>query len=154
MVSFGMLFAFALAITSRSLLLFAGSGPPSFTAITISRPIMVKILPFLASFFSFLCLILANLECPDMFILSFFSVSANLCFSVKPLIKYITFPDIRQESGKDSHQPYVSRSRLIFRASSTEASCSLFRWQILSFSLRLSMVRSCSSRITESRMIP
>ena len=37
-VSFGILFAFAFAITSRSLLLFAGSGPPSFTATAISRP--------------------------------------------------------------------------------------------------------------------
>lgn len=42
------------------------SGPPSFTATAISLPIMVKIFPFAASFFSFLCLIFANLECPDI----------------------------------------------------------------------------------------
>ena len=58
----------ALAIISRRRLLLAGSGPPSFTATAISRPIIVKIFPFAASFFSFLCLILANLECPDILI--------------------------------------------------------------------------------------
>ena len=52
-VSFGMLFAFAFAITSRRRLLLAGSAPPSFTATAISRPITVKILPFAESFFSF-----------------------------------------------------------------------------------------------------
>ena len=67
MVSFGMLLDFAFAITSRNLLLLEGSElPPSFTATAISLPIFVKIFPFAASFFSFLCLILANFECPDM----------------------------------------------------------------------------------------
>ena len=61
MVSFGMLLDFAFAITSRNLLLLEGSElPPSFTATAISLPIFVKIFPFAASFFSFLCLILAN----------------------------------------------------------------------------------------------
>ena len=79
-------FAFAFAITSRSLLLFAGSGPPSFTATAISRPITVKILPFAASFLSFLCLILANFECPDIFnspsflLLSSFGFSTSVIF--------------------------------------------------------------------------
>jgi hypothetical protein len=66
MVSFGMLLDFALAITWANLELLAGSAPPSFTATAISLPKMVKILPLAASFFSFLCLIFANFECPDM----------------------------------------------------------------------------------------
>ena len=37
------------------------------TAITISRPITVNTLPFFASFFSFLCFMFANFECPDIF---------------------------------------------------------------------------------------
>ena len=36
------------------------------SAIASSRPIFVNIFPFAASFFSFLCLILANFECPDI----------------------------------------------------------------------------------------
>ena len=65
-VSFGMLLALAFAMTVASLKLLAGSGPPSFTATAISRPMIVKILPLAASFFSFLCLIFANFECPDI----------------------------------------------------------------------------------------
>ena len=65
-VSLGILFDLALAITSLSLPLLAGSGPPAFTATAISLPIIVNIFPFAASFFSFLCLILANFECPDI----------------------------------------------------------------------------------------
>ena len=42
MVSFGMLFAFAFAIISRSLLLLAGSGPPSFTVIGREIAVAVK----------------------------------------------------------------------------------------------------------------
>ncbi len=72
MVSLGMLLAFALAITWASLKLFAGSGPPSFTATAISLPMIVKIFPFAASFFSFLCLIFANFECPDISLCPFF----------------------------------------------------------------------------------
>ena len=66
-LSFGMLFAFAFAMTSRNLLLLSGSGPPSLTATAISLPMTVKIFPFFASFFSFLCLMFANLLCPDVF---------------------------------------------------------------------------------------
>ena len=72
----GILFALAFAITSRSLLLLAGSAPPpSLTATASSRPIFVKIFPFAASFFSFLCLMLANFECPDMVYSPLFSFS-------------------------------------------------------------------------------
>ena len=65
-VSFGTLLALAFAITSRSLELLLGSAPPSLTATAISLPITVNILPLAASFFSFLCFILANFECPDI----------------------------------------------------------------------------------------
>ena len=65
-VSLGMLLAFAFAITSLNFPLLLGSGPPALTATAISRPIIVKIFPFAASFFSFLCLIFANFECPDI----------------------------------------------------------------------------------------
>ena len=67
MLSFGMFAAFALAMTSFSLLFCAGSAlPPAFTAITISRPILVKILPFAASVLAFLFLMVDHLLCPDM----------------------------------------------------------------------------------------
>lgn len=45
----GILLAFALATTSLSLLLFAGSAPPSFTATAISLPRIVKIFPLAAA---------------------------------------------------------------------------------------------------------
>ena len=151
MVSLGMLFAFAFAMTSLSLLLLAGSGPPSFTAITISRPIIVKIFPFFASFFSFLCLILANFECPDIFFSPHFSCGNKPLFSFPGGIIYqniALFPFFVKTA--DCAPDYVGSSRLIFRASLTWASRSGRRWQILSFSLLLSIVRICSSRITES----
>ena len=66
MFSFGILLAFAFAITSRSLPLTVGSLPPSRTAIAISRPIFVKTLPRSASALPFLCLIFAHLEWPDI----------------------------------------------------------------------------------------
>ena len=53
MLSLGMLLYFALAMTSRSLALSAGSGPPALTAMAISRPILVKILPRAASVLPF-----------------------------------------------------------------------------------------------------
>jgi hypothetical protein len=43
-LSLGMFAAFAFCITARSFALLSGSGPPSFTAITISFPIRVKAL--------------------------------------------------------------------------------------------------------------
>ena len=98
MVSLGILFAFALAMTWASLKLLAGSGPPSFTATAISLPIMVKIFPFAASFFSFLCLIFANFECPDIFfyrpffrfpIISFFLLLFNLGLTLQKRFFYL-----------------------------------------------------------------
>ena len=74
-------------ITCASLKLLDGSGPPSFTATAISLPIIVKILPFAASFFSFLCLILANFECPDITLSSLFLVFS----SVKLFICFVCF---------------------------------------------------------------
>src|SRR5699024_6266346 len=66
MFSLGMFAALALATTSFNLLLVFGSGPPSRTAMAISRPILVNILPRCASVFSFLCLMVDHLLCPDM----------------------------------------------------------------------------------------
>ena len=49
----------------------------SLTAIVISLPILVKTFAFCASVFSFLCLMLLHLLCPDIFIYLFFN---NFCF--------------------------------------------------------------------------
>src|SRR5262245_15250569 len=66
MLSAGMLTDLALstAVLRRGLEL--GSPPPIRAAIDISRMILVKILPRLASRAPFLCLMEAHLECPDM----------------------------------------------------------------------------------------
>ena len=67
MLSFGMLFAFAFAMQSRRRELKSGlAEPPSLIAIAISRPILVKILAFLASFAPLRLAMLFHFECPDM----------------------------------------------------------------------------------------
>src|SRR5687768_14341808 len=66
MLSAGMLTLFALSTAVRRRGLEATSPPPMRAAIDISRMILVKILPRLASRAPFLCLIDAHLECPDM----------------------------------------------------------------------------------------
>src|SRR5690606_5405611 len=66
MFSMGMLTARAFSMASRSRPLAAGSGPPSRAATVICRDSLVNILPRRASSFSFLCLMLAHLECPAM----------------------------------------------------------------------------------------
>src|SRR5688572_24649326 len=66
MLSAGMLTLFALSTAVRRRGLEAGSPPPMRAAIDISRMILVKIFPRLASRAPFLCLIDAHLECPDM----------------------------------------------------------------------------------------
>ena len=66
MLSAGMFtdLAFSTAVRNRGLEL--GSPPPMRAAIDISRMILVKILPRLASRAPFLCLMEAHLECPDI----------------------------------------------------------------------------------------
>src|SRR5690606_3644246 len=64
MFSMGMFTARALSMAKRSRLLAAGSGPPSRAATVIWRDNLVKSLPRRASSFSFLCRMLAHLECP------------------------------------------------------------------------------------------
>src|SRR6266571_6726331 len=66
MLSAGMLtdLAFSTAVRRRGFEL--GSPPPRRAAIDISRMILVKILPRLASRAPFLCLMEAHLECPDI----------------------------------------------------------------------------------------
>ena len=49
--------------------LLSGLEPPSRTAIAISRPILVKILPRAASALPFLFLIFAHLEWPDILVI-------------------------------------------------------------------------------------
>src|SRR5699024_2383631 len=67
MLSLGMLFAFAFAMQSRRRALNSGfAEPPSLMAIAISRPILVKIFAFFASFAPLRLAILCHLECPDM----------------------------------------------------------------------------------------
>src|SRR5699024_284033 len=62
-----MLFALALAMQSRRRALKSGfAEPPSLMAIAISRPILVKIFAFFASFAPLRLAILCHLECPDM----------------------------------------------------------------------------------------
>src|SRR6185436_14398773 len=66
MLSAGMFtdLAFSTAVRRRGL--EPGSPPPRRAAIDISRMILVKILPRLASRAPFLCLMEAHLECPDI----------------------------------------------------------------------------------------
>src|SRR2546425_10476884 len=66
MLSAGMFtdLAFSIAVRRRGFEL--GSPPARRAAIDISRMILVKILPRLASSAPFLCLMDAHLECPDM----------------------------------------------------------------------------------------
>src|SRR5712691_8886777 len=66
MLSAGMLtdLAFSTAVRRRGF--ESGSPPPTRAAIDISRMILVKILPRLASRAPFLCLMDAHLECPDI----------------------------------------------------------------------------------------
>src|SRR6266480_2775537 len=66
MLSAGMFtdLAFSTAVRRRGLEL--GSPPPIRAAIDISRMILVKTLPRLASRAPFLCLMDAHLECPDI----------------------------------------------------------------------------------------
>src|SRR5439155_19720669 len=69
MLSAGMFtdLAFSTAVRRRGFEL--GSPPPRRAAMDISRMILVKIFPRLASRAPFLCLIDAHLECPDIGIL-------------------------------------------------------------------------------------
>src|SRR5687768_10483418 len=66
MLSAGMFTLLALSTAVRRRGLEATSPPPMRAAIDISRMILVKIFPRLASRAPFLCLIDAHLECPDM----------------------------------------------------------------------------------------
>src|SRR6185295_11711719 len=66
MLSAGMFTALAFSTAVRRRGLEPGSPPPMRAAIDISRMILVKILPRLASRAPFLCLMEAHLECPDI----------------------------------------------------------------------------------------
>src|SRR4051794_22270614 len=69
MLSFGMLTSRALSIAYRSLRLASGSPPPWRAAMMIARLSLLNSLPRLASIAPFLCLIVAQCECPDILIL-------------------------------------------------------------------------------------
>src|SRR3979411_3370 len=66
MLSAGMVTSRALVIARRRRKLAVASPPPSLAATAISRAILVKMAPFLASVAAFLCLIVDHLGCPDM----------------------------------------------------------------------------------------
>jgi hypothetical protein len=66
MLSAGMFEPLALSTAVRRRGLLSGSPPPMRAAMVISRMILVKSLPRLASSAPFLCLIECHLECPDM----------------------------------------------------------------------------------------
>src|SRR5713226_6109360 len=66
MLSAGMLTLFAFSTAVRRRGFEPRSPPPMRAAIDISRMILVKIFPRLASSAPFLCLMEAHLECPDM----------------------------------------------------------------------------------------
>src|SRR5262245_53360907 len=66
MLSAGMFTDLALSTAVRRRGLALGSPPPRRAAIVISRMILVKIFPRLASRAPFLCLMEAHLECPDI----------------------------------------------------------------------------------------
>src|SRR5215467_3048534 len=70
MLSAGMFSALAAAMAVRRRGLVSGSPPPDLAAMVISLMRRVKILPRLASSAPFLCLIVAHLEWPDMWITS------------------------------------------------------------------------------------
>ena len=59
-LSFGMFADFAFCITCLSLELVSGFGPPSLTAITISFPILVKVLDIFDHRFNFLAFLNSN----------------------------------------------------------------------------------------------
>src|SRR5579859_7996888 len=65
MLSFGMLASRARSIADRRRMLLAGSPPPSFAAMMISRASLLKTLPRCWSTLPFLILMLCHLECPD-----------------------------------------------------------------------------------------
>src|ERR1041384_5435518 len=69
MLSAGILASRASSIALRRRGLESGFPPPILEAIVISRIILVKSLPRLASAMPFLCLIPAHLECPDMVVI-------------------------------------------------------------------------------------
>ena len=62
-------------------------------ATAISLPMTVKNLPFAASFFSFLCLMFENFECPDIFFTSFLlfhtTNKAALCLSALSFLRML-----------------------------------------------------------------
>src|SRR5713101_8287703 len=66
MLSAGMLTDLALSTAVRRRGLEPGSPPPRRAAMDISRMILVKIFPRLASSAPFLCLMECHLECPDI----------------------------------------------------------------------------------------
>src|SRR5262245_38893188 len=66
MLSAGMLEALALSTAVRRRGLLSGSPPPRRAAIVISRMILVKSLPRVASSAPFLCFMECHLECPDI----------------------------------------------------------------------------------------
>ena len=65
-LSLVMLLARAFESANFKRILPVGSAPPIFTAIVISRLILVVIAPRIASFAPFLRLMFAHFECPDI----------------------------------------------------------------------------------------
>src|SRR2546421_7541918 len=66
MLSFGMLTERALSMAYRSFRFIAGSPPPWRAAMMMARLSLLNSLPRLASIAPFLCLMVAQWECPDM----------------------------------------------------------------------------------------
>src|SRR5689334_8526983 len=66
MLSLGMLTWRALSMAYRSLRFIEGSPPPWRAAMMIARLSLLQSLPRLASMAPFLCLMVAQWECPDM----------------------------------------------------------------------------------------
>src|SRR3954471_7689498 len=67
MLSLGMDASLALRIASSNAGLPTGSPPPSRAATMIARVSLEDCLPRLESTIAFLCLMLAHLECPDIY---------------------------------------------------------------------------------------
>src|SRR5690554_7861979 len=78
-LSFGIFTALAFWITARNLEFASGSGPPSFTAITMSFPILVKALDMADQRFIFLAFL--NSKALPIFLtaLNYSFGSINLC---------------------------------------------------------------------------
>src|SRR5215831_14146483 len=98
MLSLGMFSFFAARIAVRRRGLEFASPPPMRAAMVISRMILVKTRPRLASVAAFLCLMVAHFECPDI---------TNPRFSRGPAWPGPTMDVITRRNGVGRNRPFT-----------------------------------------------